>query len=66
MSATGGVFTSSIDKIDWFYIPTNAVLFITILVYIAVFNSLFIGQKIKTGKIKLSFNIILFSLYIVL
>jgi hypothetical protein len=25
-----------------------------------VFNSLFIGQKIKTGKIKLSFNIILF------
>ncbi len=61
VSATGTVFnTSVISKVDWFYVPTNAVLFITILVYIAVFNSLFIGQKIKTGKIKFSFNIILF------
>jgi membrane glycosyltransferase len=40
--------------------PTSAILFLTILVYLAVFNSLFIGQKIKSGKIKLSFNIVLF------
>lgn len=60
LSATGLVFDSPLAKVDWFYVPTGAVLFLTILVYLAVFNSLFIGQKIKSGKISLSFNIILF------
>lgn len=60
LSATGGSFSSPDLTLGWFYVPTSAILFITILVYLAVFNSLFIGQKIKQGKIKLSFNIILF------
>lgn len=60
ISATGSIFNVTTPKLEWFYLPTNAVLLVTILVYLAVFNSLFIGQKIKTGKIKLSFNIVLF------
>jgi len=60
VSATGQVFKIPSTGFDWFYVPTNAILFLTILVYLAVFNSLFIGQKIKQGKIKLSINIILF------
>lgn len=60
MSATGSIFNVAAPKLEWFYVPTNAVLLVTILVYLAVFNSLFIGQKIKTGKIKISFNIVLF------
>lgn len=60
VSATGQVFKIPSAGFDWFYVPTNAILFLTILVYLAVFNSLFIGQKIKQGKIKLSINIILF------
>lgn len=60
VSATGSVFKMPTSGFDWFYIPTNAILFLTILVYLAVFNSLFIGQRIKQGKIKLSVNIILF------
>ncbi len=60
VSATGQVFKMPSAGFDWFYVPTNAILFLTILVYLAVFNSLFIGQKIKQGKIKLSINIILF------
>ncbi len=60
ISATGIAINSPDATIDWFYLPTSAILFITILVYLAVFNSLFIGQKIKHGKVKLSFNIVLF------
>ena len=60
ISATGVVFSAPDSVFNWFYIPTNAILFLTILVYLAVFNSLFIGQKIKSGKIKLSVNIIFF------
>ncbi len=60
ISANGSVFGTGEVVLDWFYVPTSAILFITILVYLAVFNSLFIGQKIKQGKIKWSFNIILF------
>jgi cellulose synthase/poly-beta-1,6-N-acetylglucosamine synthase-like glycosyltransferase len=60
LSATGNVIGSPDLTLSWFYVPTSAILFITILVYLAVFNSLFIGQKIKQGKIKLSINIILF------
>lgn len=58
-SATGTVFHVT-KSIDTFFIPTNAILFITILVYLAVFNSLFIGQRIKEGRIRFSVNIILF------
>lgn len=58
-SATGVVFNPS-PSIDWFFVPTNAVLFLTILVYLAVFNALFIGQKIKQGRIKITAHIILF------
>lgn len=60
ISATGAVFNSPDLTLSWFYVPTSAILFITILVYLAVFNSLFIGQRIKSGKIKLSVNIIFF------
>jgi cellulose synthase/poly-beta-1,6-N-acetylglucosamine synthase-like glycosyltransferase len=60
LSATGFILHPETVKLDWFYMPTSAILFLTILVYLAVFNSLFIGQKIKSGKIKLSFNIVLF------
>jgi len=60
VSATGSLFSTPDVNLSWFYVPTSAVLLITILVYLTVFNALFIGQKIKQGKIKISFNIILF------
>lgn len=59
-SATGISAGSVPTKLDWFYLPTGAVFFLTVVVYIAVFNALFIGQRIKHGKIKPSINIILF------
>lgn len=41
------------NKIDWFYIPTQGIMFVTVLVYASVLLSLFIGQKIKTGKVQI-------------
>lgn len=48
------------DKVDWFYIPTQGIMFVTVLVYTSVLVSLFIGQKIKTGKIQIRPNIFYF------
>ena len=60
VSARGSLFGSSIPEVDFFHIPTSAIFFVTVLVYLAVFNSLFIGQKIKNGKLKPNINILLF------
>lgn len=43
---------------DWFFFNTEAVMFITLLMYGFVFLSLFLGSRIATGKGKLSFAMI--------
>lgn len=59
-STVGFSWSVTAPKLDWFYVPTGAIMLLTLLVYVAVFNSLFIGQRIQHGKTKLSINIVLF------
>lgn len=50
----------TLPELGIFSVPSHSVFFITVFVYLAVFASLFIGQTIRHGKVKLSFDIFYF------
>lgn len=47
-------------KIDLFYAPSKTIFFITLFTYFFVITSLFIGQKVRYGKLKLDLWILYF------
>lgn len=50
----------SMPKFDFFYVPSQTVFFMTIIVYILVFTALFLGQKLRYGKLNFTKNILYF------
>lgn len=57
---TGFDFVFNAPKFELFYIPTQTIFFMTLLVYVFVLLALFLGQKIRYGKAKVTKNIFYF------
>ncbi len=61
-----GMPWSGVPNFDFFFINTNAIVFITIILYGLVLTSLFLGSKMANGKLKFSmgmvYYIVIFSL----
>lgn len=55
-----GVFAFNVPKFDLFYAPSQTIFFMTLFVYGLVFTSLFLGQKLRYGKLLLTRNIFYF------
>jgi cellulose synthase/poly-beta-1,6-N-acetylglucosamine synthase-like glycosyltransferase len=47
-------------SIDWFYINTESILFLTVILYILLLFAMIIGRRLSAGKTGSSFNIILY------
>jgi len=47
-------------SIDWFYINTESILFLTIILYILLLFAMIIGRRLSAGKTSFSFNIVLY------
>ncbi len=55
-----GTLSWSLPKFDLFYAPSQTIFFMTLFVYTLVFTSLFLGQKLRYGKLLLTRNIFYF------
>ena len=56
----GNSFVFSTPKFDFFYAPSQSIFFTTIFVYGLVFTSLFLGQRMRYGKIRITMNLFYF------
>jgi cellulose synthase/poly-beta-1,6-N-acetylglucosamine synthase-like glycosyltransferase len=56
----GSALQFSLPKFDLFYAPSQTIFFMTLFVYSLVFTSLFLGQKLRYGKLLLTRNIFYF------
>lgn len=53
-------FSFTLPKFDFFYAPSQTIFFMTLFVYVMVFTSLFLGQKLRYGKLLINRNIFYF------
>jgi cellulose synthase/poly-beta-1,6-N-acetylglucosamine synthase-like glycosyltransferase len=53
-------FTGSHFHLDWFFLDTNSILFVSIILYSLVITALFIGRNMAEGKVRPSMDIIYF------
>lgn len=56
----GNSFVFSTPKFDFFYAPSQSIFFTTLFVYGLVFTSLFLGQRMRYGKIRITMNLFYF------
>lgn len=59
-NAVGFSFHFSWPEFDSFYIPSQTIFFMTLIVYILVLSALFLGQRLRYGKLNFSRNILYF------
>lgn len=55
-----GTLDLALPKFDFFFAPSQTIFFMTLFVYMLVFTSLFLGQRMRYGKAKVTTNIFYF------
>jgi cellulose synthase/poly-beta-1,6-N-acetylglucosamine synthase-like glycosyltransferase len=54
------VISTTQKHFDWFFVNTQALIFISILIYVSVITSLVLGRRMIEGKVKLRLDILYF------